>query len=467
MPADQVLGHLSRLIEKSLVVALQEAAGHTRYRMLETINKYAGERLMEAGEDEDVRRRHADHFLALAERAAKFHGQPSQAFWLERLAADHDDLRAAQQWCRVHDAAQSVRLALALGWFWLMRGHLGEGREGLEGVLATPSSTWLEQAHALYWLSRMTYWQGDYGLARELGEQSLAALRALGEDVLAGWVLSLLGSINAYAGHDERARACLEEVLATAADDEVRRDAEMGLGELLLQQGDLAGARRHLEHCLASATAPESRWHVTTGMLFLAMVNFFDGQHASARRLVAEVLELYRQLGNPYAVSAALYAAAGLAVAAGDPERALRLCGAAASERYAIRAPLAPRWQAMAQTVVVEPAQAALDSQRAAAAWSAGARLSMDEAVAYAIADPATAPAGATDRTAVKVVPLTPREREVALLVARGLPNRQIGKQLVIAERTVEGHVERIRNKLGVHSRTGIAVWVVKQGWRL
>src|SRR5262249_39352221 len=109
----------------------------------------------------------------------------------------------------------------------------------------------------------------------------------------------------------------------------------------------------------------------------------------------AEVLELYRQLGNAYAVSASLYAAAGLAVAAGDPERALRLCGAAASERDAIRAPLAPRWEALAQATVVEPARAALDPARADAAWAAGARLSLDEAVAYAPADPATAQARA------------------------------------------------------------------------
>ena len=465
LTVEQVLGHLSGLVDKSFVVALAEPGGHSRYRMLETIREYASECLLQAGEGDDVRRRHADHYLSLAEHAMRFHGQPSQAFWLERLEADHEDLRAALQWFRAHDRELSVRLVLALAWFWQMHGHLGEGREWLEGVLATPSLRSLDQAYALYWLSRMAYWQGEYGLARKLADRSLTGLRELGEEVLAGWVLSLLGSINTYAGDDERARACLEEVLTTTADDDVRRDAEMGMAELLLQRGDLAAARVHLEHCLASAEAPEARWRVTTAMLFLAMVEFFDGQYASARRLVVEVLELYRQLGNPYAASGALYAAAGLAVAAGDPERALRLCGAAAAERADIRAPLAPRWQALAQTAVVDPARAAVGTERADAAWAAGAQLSLDEAVAYALADSPTPPAQA-DRRAGDVRLLTRREREIALLVARGMTNRQIANQLVIAERTVEGHVERIRAKLGVRSRTGVAVWVVEQGWR-
>ena len=465
LPAEQVLGHLSRLVDKSLVVLEPEPAGHTRYRMLDTIRQYAAERLCEASEEDDVRRCHTDHFLALAEHAATFSGRPSQAFWLERLEADHDDLRAALQWCQAHDRERWVRLALALAWFWMYRGHVSEGRESVQEVLSEPSLSPFNQAWALYWLCRMAYWQGEYTLARELGERSLACFRELGDDVQAGWVLSLLGSISMYAGDDARARACLEEVLATTGDDKVRRDAEKGLGELLLQRGDLVGARSHLERCLASATAPDSRWHMTQAKLFLAVVDFFDGQQATARRRVAEVLELYRQLGNPYAVSASLYAAAGLAVAAGDPERALRLCGAAASERDAIRAPLAPRWEALAQATVVEPARAALDPKRAEAAWAAGARLSLDDAVAYALADPETAAALAAGASTSGGVALTRREREVALLVARGRTNRQIANHLLIAERTVEGHLDRIRGKLDVRSRTQVAVWVVEQGW--
>src|SRR5205814_3397913 len=111
-------------------------------------------------------------------------------------------------------------------------------------------------------------------------------------------------------------------------------------------------------------------------------------------------------------------------------------------------------------------AQAALPSGEAELAWVEGLRLGVDEAVAYALSDAASADRESGSGSAGSDSgPLSRREREVALLVARGQTNRQVARQLVIAERTVEGHLERIRGKLGVHTRTQIAVWVVEQGW--
>src|SRR6266566_5738223 len=159
-PAPEVMGLLSRLVEKSLVVPEAGPGGQTRYRMLETIRQYAAERLLEAAEGDGLRRCHTDHFLALAERAAAFERRPGQADWLARLEADHDDLRAALQWARAHDRGRWVRLALALPWFWLVRGHLSEARDWLQGVLAVPSLTRAERARALFWLSRTALWQG-------------------------------------------------------------------------------------------------------------------------------------------------------------------------------------------------------------------------------------------------------------------------------------------------------------------
>jgi predicted ATPase len=126
---ETVLGHLSGLVDKSLVVPAAGPDARTRCRMLETVRQYAAERMVEAGEGDEARRRHADHFLAMAEVAAAFERRPGQAEWLARLEFDHEDLRAALLWCRAHDHERWTRLALALGWFWLVRGHLSEGRE--------------------------------------------------------------------------------------------------------------------------------------------------------------------------------------------------------------------------------------------------------------------------------------------------------------------------------------------------
>ncbi|HXM55276.1 MAG TPA: LuxR C-terminal-related transcriptional regulator [Candidatus Dormibacteraeota bacterium] len=460
LPVETILGHLSGLVDKSLVVPVAGPGGRTRCRMLETVRQYAVERLAEAGEGEDAGRRHAEHLLGLAEQAAGFDRRPGQADWLERLEADHDDLRAALARCRAHDHARWVRMTLSLTWFWLVRGHLSEGREWLRGVLALPSLAAADRARTFYWLARMAFWQGDYDVAQERADAGLAAYRALDDRLGAGWTLNLLGSIHLYAGDVGRAIACLEEVLVSAADVALRVDTLITIGEARLVAGDVAGARGPLEQALAEASGPDGRWLVANGVLFLSIVDYFDREHRRARERLDEALDVFQQLGNRYALSGALYVAGALSLAEGAPERALRLCGAAMALRDTIRAPLPPGWQDMARSVVVEPARALVGAGRADAALADGMRMSVDEAVAEARTEPEGAGAGVT-AGGDGWGPLSRREREVAVLVAQGMTNRQIADRLVIAERTVEGHLERIRGKLGLHTRTQIAVWVV------
>ena len=456
LPAETVLGHLSGLVDKSMIVPAPGPDGRTRFRMLETVRQYAAERLLEAGEGDAARRRHADHFLAMAEVAAGFERRPGQAEWLARLEGDHEDLRAALLWCRAHDHDRWARLALALGWFWLVRGHLGEGREWLGGVVALPSLAPPDRARALYWLTRLAFWQGAYAVAAELGDEALAAYRALGDDLGAAWTLNALGSVHVYAGDTARGAESFDAALAAAADVELRVDTLIAMGELRLVVGDVAGARRWLEQAQAEASGPEGRWLVALGVLFLAIADFFDREHRRARERLEEALDTFHALGNRGLLSAALYVAGALVLAEGAPERALRLCGAAIALRDTIRAPLAPGWQDLARSVVIEPATALVGAERAEAALAEGARLGAEEAVAEArmTQEPAAVAGEGWG-------PLSRREREVAVLVAQGLTNRQIADHLVIAERTVEGHLERIRGKLGLRSRTQIAVWVV------
>jgi predicted ATPase/DNA-binding CsgD family transcriptional regulator len=458
LPAETVLGHLTGLVDKSLVVPATAPAGPTRFRMLVTVRMYAAERLSEAGEGDEARRRHADHLLELAEDAMGFERRPGQAAWLERLEADHDDLRAALQWCRAQDHARWARLTLALAWFWLVRGHLSEGREWLQGLLAVPSLAPDTRAWALFWLARIAFWQADYRIAAELGEASLAAHRALGDELGTGWMLNVLGSIYTHAGETARALACLEEVLAATGNTELRLDTLISIGELQLLVGDLPGARSRLEQALDESGGPEGRSLVANGLAFLAIVDYAERQFGPARRHLDEALGIFHRSGNRHHIAAALNVAGALALAEGAPERALRLCGAAMALQDTIRAPVAPSWQDLARTVVLEPARALVGAERADAALADGSRMTVDEAVAEARLGREQA---AAREGRAGWGPLSRREREVALLVAQGLTNKQIAEQLVIAERTVEGHLERVRGKLNLRSRTQIAVWVV------
>ena len=135
--------------------------------MLETIREYALERLEESGEAEAVRRAHAEYYLALAERAEPELTGPEQACWLDRLEAEHANLRAALGWAQTQGPASAigVRLVGALWRFWYLRGYLGEGRAAAEAALAAGGGTLAERAKAFYAAGGFAQEQGDYGSA--------------------------------------------------------------------------------------------------------------------------------------------------------------------------------------------------------------------------------------------------------------------------------------------------------------
>ncbi len=143
----------------------------------------------------------------------------------------------------------------------------------------------------------------------------------------------------------------------------------------------MPGARLRLEQALTEARGPDSRWLVAVAILLLSIADFFDREQRRSRERLEEALDAFHELGNPGLVSGTLCVAAALVLAEGAPERALRMCGAATAVRDTIRAPLAPAWQDLVRTVVIEPATALVGAERAEAALAEGARLTVDEAV--------------------------------------------------------------------------------------
>jgi len=460
---DQALDGLTRLVDKSLVVPESNADGPTRYRILETLRRYGAHQLEAHGEAAEARERHAGYFLALAEQAQTDAQGPEQPRWLQRLEEEQANLRLALAWSREFDRDIWQRLALALAWFWVTRGYLAEGRDWLQEALAGPAPSPQFEAAGLLWLARLVYWQADYQTARQLAERSLAICTEVGDEINRGWALNLLGSISIYDGRPEEGREWLQKSLEVTLDTTVRIEALMTSGELDLQQGDVISSRELFKRALGLARTAGQQWRASAAVLFLALIAFFEGDQVAARSLLLESLAMFQATGNRYAQAATLNVFAALAVAGNDPERALRLCGAAEAARAAIRAPLAARWQEVTDTIVVQPAREALGSA-GDAAWNEGGSLSLEKAIAYAVSGTAGVPSSRRREPAATAGPLSRREREVSAHVAAGMTNRQIANQLGIAERTVEGHVERIRAKLGFRSRAQIAAWSAQHG---
>jgi len=205
---DEVLEVLTHLVNKSLVVAERHSGAEARYRLLETVRQYARDKLIESREGEALRQRHGDWFLALAEQAEPelWRGR-GQAGWLDRLEAEHDNLRAALDWALETEQFEAgIRLAVALWWFWMHRGYFQEGRHWLEAGLAQRGRLPKPLlAQLLCAAGRLAARQRDFDLAEVHGEESVALFRELGDKAnLARAIRALSATIGEqYVGRTE------------------------------------------------------------------------------------------------------------------------------------------------------------------------------------------------------------------------------------------------------------------------
>ena len=259
-----MLDLLTRLVEKSLVVA-EEPGGEARYRLLETVRQYAGDKLLAAGEAAAVRDRHRDCFLALAERASRCCWTRDQPAWLDRLEAEHDNLRAALEWS--HDqpdgGAAELRLAGALGQFWHWRGHNVEGLARLTAALARddPAAPPAARALALNWAGRLESLIGSQASARPQLEESRALALAAGDWRLAAQATRHLALRRPIGRPGRATRVAGRGAAAGAAGGRAAR-ADLGArlpGARAVVEGDEAAARPLLDEGLAISRASGER----------------------------------------------------------------------------------------------------------------------------------------------------------------------------------------------------------------
>lgn len=501
-----VLHVLDRLVDKSLVIA-EEHNGEQRYRLLETLRLYARERLVTCGEAEVAYRRHADHYLALAEAAESGLWGPEMASWLDQLETEHENLRAALRWSVGHGEAETaLRLGAALVRFWQLRGYVDEGLQWLQGGLrwttgvsagtrarALGAAGHLARDQGEFWQASALYEQslalhraagarrgtalalnnlgvvaqlrGETGLAGALHQESLALFQDMGDEPGIAISLLTLGFMAQLQGEFGRARKRYEESLAlfrTLGETHGTGAVLNNLGNLASASGDSAAAASYYEEAAALFRELGDQREVAACLSNLARLAWDDGNQRRAAVLCQESLAIFHALGDKSSIPACLELLGIIASSWGTPERAVQLFAAAERVRQATGVVRAAPHGAIHERALVA-LRTTLGADRFPAAWAAGGALSLAEAV-----DAALAVSGPAERvTAIprtSRIPLTRREGEVAVLIARGLTNRQIAAALFIAERTVDTHVEHILKKLGLRSRTQVAAWAVEHG---
>ena len=340
-----VLDLLGRLVDKSMV-QLEQAGGSARYRLLETVRDFARVKLVETGEADAARERHAAFFLALAERADPELRGPRQASWLDRLEAEHDNFWAALEWSLGQQTGDTgLRLAVALAGYWHGRGYLTEGREWLERALRLGREAAPAYAKALEGAARLAFAQDDFARAVAIMDTAVPLARARGDAQALMLSLAWLGHAVWHRGDRSRGIALCAESQAlsrSAAPGWATAVALAEVATLAQHEGESERAIPLLEESLAVFRAAGDSAGIALCLHQLGVEAANQGDYGKGAALLQEALELQRHLGRKPAVAASLVRLGRIALLRGQYGEAIRLleAGAALSDE------LGKKWNA-------------------------------------------------------------------------------------------------------------------------
>jgi predicted ATPase/class 3 adenylate cyclase len=433
-----VLTLLTKLVNKSIVM-VDEQESSTRYHLLETIRQYARDKLLEAGESEQVRDQHLDHFLKFAEKAETYMNGPQEMQWRTLLDDEYDNLRTALEWGMENDVDKVLRLGGALHLFWERHGYEVEGRRLMNEVLArlktfppadgeAARKRIMYQAKALNAIGFLGFGQGDNLGSLKAFEESASLLRQLGEKRMLAQALAYIGMARAFLGEREAAYPVAEEAITLAREvgdkvtlgialtnmagviavtqaglKKMRPYAEEGI-QLLKEtmsrwqtamtvfgfalftamQGNYAEARSQFEACIPLFTELRDRHRLAMVRSELAHLERRQGHFAQAKPLYRETIQEWRKIGHRAAIAHELECFAFLAKAQEEDQRAARLFGAAEILRENINIPMMPA-ERPEYDREVNDLRANMDEAAFAKAWAEGRALTMEQAVTFAL----------------------------------------------------------------------------------
>jgi predicted ATPase/uncharacterized protein HemY len=319
----EVLDLLGHLVDKSLVDADQQGADQ-RYRLLQTIQQYARDRLRESNQEAHFRTRHRDWYLQQAEQAQRGLLGATPKEWFDYLETEHDNLRAALAWSlEQEDAPASLRLGWAIYQFWATRGYVAEGREHLDRILALPGAAGetVERARALYAAGLLARWQGDYGAATSLWQASLYISLSLEDRSGTAGSLQQLGWVAVQQDDYESAQLLYTESLIVhraLGDRHGMAGSLNALGVLADLREEYDAAQRIFEESLAISQALGFQSAAADSLHHLAGVAYMQGDYAAARRRCGEALARWQPMGNKRGIAMALNTLGNIAVEEGD-----------------------------------------------------------------------------------------------------------------------------------------------------
>lgn len=384
--AIDVLDGLASLVDKSLVQQKETPGGEPRFTLLEMIHEYARERLEEVGEAATMRQRHAEYFVALAERAEPELRLSRYGYWCQRFELELDNIRAVLEWTLSGgDVSLGVRLAGALGLFWYGKGYHVEGIQWTQRLLERLGET-PRGYHAKFLISagRMA-WMVDLDEATRLFMRALDISRDLGDHLQAAWALAFQSY--AMQREPEAAMPMAEASLALFRQMDHQPGIAQALniiGELARISGDDARAKRAYEECLTVCQQTGETLRTCYNLVNLAYVAQHEGEHERALNLVRQALQITRDTKDTRDIASFLVTFAGSIAALGQLRRAAWLLGVSEAALERMGAFHQPSDQPEIDRISAG-VRAQLDDATFQTAWAEGRGMSLEQAVVNAL----------------------------------------------------------------------------------
>ena len=465
---ESVMELVAALLDKSVLLreADQDVA---RYRMPEVIRSYGQDRLRETGEEPTARRRHRDGCEALTMEVHEHWFGPTQLALYHRIRQEHANIRAALEFSlsESEGVAHAVDMVINLTGCWFALGFVDEARHWLEDALRRSPEPGLTRLRALRGAAYLATLQANTSAAKRMLEEGRVLAVMVGDPVEPAWI-KLIDGLSASA-HGDFGDACdsYEQARAefmSSGDDHGFMLARLGLltAGAALDDHDDPGSR--YAEFLALTQARGESWARSYALWAESLEMWRAGDPERSEELALESLRLRLPFNDSLGLGLCVEILAWVALGRDEPERAAELLGcsssafASAGSSTAIFDYAREQHELCEASVTQRLSQPVLD-----AALSRGQQLNINEVNALVTGiGPEPSDAAHQSLRSLGTSPLTRREHEVAELIAHGLSNKDIAARLVIAQRTAEGHVEHILNKLGFTSRAQIAAWVAE-----
>jgi non-specific serine/threonine protein kinase len=463
IPDERIVGLLGTLVDKSILKRQLPGGGPPRYWLLETMRQYGRERLHELGEETATQIRHFEWVCSLARAIGAWDGRQAELF--KRMSGEQDNLWAALDFCQRQPAAAAAGAELArnLLAYWLCRGPYGDVRRMLTALAELAPANSLSRARLLLVCAAVATRQNDYDGCAVLSEESLRIAIEVQDVEAVGWSLTLVAASPSTAREDLAGAAeRLESALSLARVMRawhVELTVANSLCAVLLVAGELDRSVEVGESGLALSQASGELWLRGYLLNYLAQANWLRGHQERSQALAREAAICKQAIDDRHGLAMVLETLAWMAAEADQHERAACLLGSAERARDEISLAVMELFRLQHERTVATTLRR-LGQKAFDAAYARGRAMTIDEGVAFAVADkpaPKPAPVKSAPDTA-----LTPRQLEIARLIADDLTNRQIADRLFLSERTVETHITNILNKLGLNSRIQLSRWIAE-----